>query len=114
MELRPTGWSARRCPGLQTQVREDLFDHRLLKDRGDDLQIAAAIGFANSRSLVPKRGAQVDPSQRQVLAIAHPCLAGEPHLEGATQLLTEWATSRLSRLAASRRVKIIAATLEAP
>ena len=44
MQLRPTGGRARRRPGLQTQVREDLLDYRLFKDRGDDLQIAAAIG----------------------------------------------------------------------
>ena len=30
-------------PGLQTQVREDLLDHRLLQDRRDDLQLAAAV-----------------------------------------------------------------------
>ncbi len=29
--------------GLQTQVREDLLDHRLLEDRRDDLQLAAAV-----------------------------------------------------------------------
>jgi hypothetical protein len=43
LQLWPTGWSARRCPGLQAQVREDLLDHRLLKNRGDDLQLAAAV-----------------------------------------------------------------------
>jgi len=29
--------------GLQTQVREDLLNHRLLHDRRDDLQLAAAV-----------------------------------------------------------------------
>jgi len=29
--------------GLQTQVREDLLDHRLFQDRRDDLQLAAAV-----------------------------------------------------------------------
>jgi len=29
--------------GLQTEVREDLLDHRLLQDRRDDLQLAAAV-----------------------------------------------------------------------
>jgi len=37
----------RRAPastvGLQTQVHEDFLDHRLLKDGGDDLQLAAAV-----------------------------------------------------------------------
>ena len=28
---------------MQPQVREDLLDHRLLQDRRDDLQVAAAI-----------------------------------------------------------------------
>ena len=32
----------RRCPGLQTQVREDLLDHRLLQDGRNDLELAAA------------------------------------------------------------------------
>ena len=43
LQLRPTGWRARRRPGLQTQVREDLLDHRLLQDCRDDLQLAAAV-----------------------------------------------------------------------
>ncbi len=34
---------ARRRPGLQPQVREDLLDHRLLQDRRNDLQLAAAV-----------------------------------------------------------------------
>ena len=40
---RPTGWRPRRCTGLQTKVREDLLDHRLFQNRGDDLQLAAAV-----------------------------------------------------------------------
>ena len=32
-----------RPTGLKTQVREDLLDHRLLKDRRDDLQLATAV-----------------------------------------------------------------------
>ena len=32
--------AASRRPGLQTQVREDLLDHRLFKDRRNDLQLA--------------------------------------------------------------------------
>jgi len=43
LQLRPTGWRAQRCPGLRTQVRENLFDHRLLEDRRDDLQPATTI-----------------------------------------------------------------------
>src|SRR5882672_9817088 len=42
LELRPTGRRARRCPGLQPQVREDLLDERLLQDR-NDLRLAAAV-----------------------------------------------------------------------
>jgi hypothetical protein len=38
-----TGRRARRCSRLQSQVREDLFDHRLLQDRRDDLELAAAV-----------------------------------------------------------------------
>ena len=30
-------------PGLQPKMREDLLDHRLLQDRCDDLQLAAAV-----------------------------------------------------------------------
>ncbi len=37
------GGCAWRCPRLQTQVREDFLDHWLLKDRSDDLQLAAAV-----------------------------------------------------------------------
>ena len=37
LQLRPTGWRTWRRPGLQTQVRDDLLDHRLLEDRRDDL-----------------------------------------------------------------------------
>ena len=44
LQLRPASRRARRRPGLQAQVREDLLDYRLLKDRGDDLQLAAAVG----------------------------------------------------------------------
>ena len=36
---RRTGW----CSGLQSQVREDLLDHRLLQDCRNDLQLAAAV-----------------------------------------------------------------------
>jgi hypothetical protein len=32
-----------RCPGLQTQVREDPLDHRLFQDRRNDLQLATAV-----------------------------------------------------------------------
>jgi len=46
MQLRPTGGRARRHPGLQTQMREDLLDHWLFKDRRDDLQRAAAVRVA--------------------------------------------------------------------
>ncbi len=38
-----TGWRTRRRTRLQPQVRKDLLDHRLLKDRGDDLQLTAAV-----------------------------------------------------------------------
>ena len=33
----------RRRTGLQTQLREDFLDHRLLQDGRDDLQLAAAV-----------------------------------------------------------------------
>ena len=42
LQLRPTGWRPRRCPGQQPKMGEDLLDHRLLPDRRDDLQLAAA------------------------------------------------------------------------
>ena len=32
-----------RCPRLQSQVREDLLDRRLLKNRRNDLQLTAAV-----------------------------------------------------------------------
>ena len=41
LQLRPTGWRPWRRPGLQTQVREDLLDHRLLQDRRDDRSVSA-------------------------------------------------------------------------
>jgi hypothetical protein len=34
---------AGRCLGLQTQALEDLLDHRLLHDGGDDHQLAAKL-----------------------------------------------------------------------
>ncbi len=37
------GWCPGRRPGLQPKMREDLLDHRLLKDRRNDLQLAAAV-----------------------------------------------------------------------
>ena len=43
LQLRPRGGRARRRPGLQTQVRDDLLDDRLFHDRRDDLQVAAAV-----------------------------------------------------------------------
>ena len=58
MQLRPTGWSVWRCPGLQTQVREDPFDH--LKDRGDDLQSAAAIAAMLRVDLASKASAKTN------------------------------------------------------
>jgi hypothetical protein len=39
-------WHARRCPGLQSQVSEDLLNHRLLQGRRDDLQFASAVRAA--------------------------------------------------------------------
>ena len=38
-----TGRRPRRCQSLQTQVRENLFNHRLLQDRRNDLQFTAAV-----------------------------------------------------------------------
>lgn len=43
LQLRPTGWRARRCRGLQHRMREDLLDHRRLQDRRDDLRLTAAV-----------------------------------------------------------------------
>ena len=43
MQRPPTRWRTRRRADLQTQVREDLLDHRGLQDGGDDLQLAAAV-----------------------------------------------------------------------
>ena len=40
------GWCTRQRPSLQSQVREDLLDHRLLKNRRDDLQLATAVRAA--------------------------------------------------------------------
>jgi hypothetical protein len=39
-----TSWCPRWRPSLQAQVRVDLLDDRLLQDRRDDLQLAAAVG----------------------------------------------------------------------
>jgi hypothetical protein len=42
LQLLPTGKRTRRCARLLTQVGEDPLDDRLLKDRGVDLELAAA------------------------------------------------------------------------
>lgn len=42
------GRRTRRCPGLQSQVREDLLDHRPLRDGGDDHEFPAAILAASA------------------------------------------------------------------
>ena len=42
-KFRPTRCSPRRCPGLQTLVRDDLFDDWLLQDGGNDLHLATAV-----------------------------------------------------------------------
>jgi len=42
LHLRPTGRRVRRLPGPQPRVREDLLDDRLLQDRRNDLELAAA------------------------------------------------------------------------
>ena len=41
-----SSWRASGCQRLQPQVREDLLNHRLLTDRCNDLQLAAAVRAA--------------------------------------------------------------------
>ena len=43
LRVRPAGRRARRCRGLQPQVREDLLDDRLFQHRRNDLQLATAV-----------------------------------------------------------------------
>jgi hypothetical protein len=43
LKLWHSRWRPWRRAHLQTQVREDPLDHRLLKDGGDDHQLAAAV-----------------------------------------------------------------------
>ncbi len=52
MQRLATSWRTRRRTRLQSQVREDLLDHRRLQDRRDDLELAdvypvqvAAVGY---------------------------------------------------------------------
>jgi len=60
LQLRPTGWRAWWRPALQAQVREDLLDHRLLKDRRDDLQLAAAVRAVRHVDLESAASAKTD------------------------------------------------------
>ena len=56
---------------MQTQVREDLLDHRLFEERCDDLQLAAAVRAMRHVDLEdPLEGARVR-SQGQVLPVAN-------------------------------------------
>ena len=43
LPLRPSGWRARRCPGLESYKRKDFLDDALLQDGGDDLQLSAQL-----------------------------------------------------------------------
>jgi hypothetical protein len=43
LQRQRTGGNLRRWPGLQAQLREDLFDDGLIQDRGDDLQLATTL-----------------------------------------------------------------------
>ena len=72
-----TGCCTRRRPGLQSQVREDLLDHRLLQNRRDDLQLAAAVwvvlhvdvehALEQLGPAQPRRAAATAPRNRQAV-----------------------------------------------
>ena len=68
MQLRPTGGRPGRCSGLQIQVRQDLLDHRLFEDRGNDLQLAAAVGAVFPVDLESEVSAQTNLYSSYVVA----------------------------------------------
>lgn len=57
----------RSCTGLQTQMGEDALDDRRLQDRGDDLQLAAAIGAVLG---IPLRGASHEAGGKSIKDLA--------------------------------------------
>jgi len=83
-----TGRRARRCPRLQSQVHQDLLDHRLLQDGGDDLQLAAAVR-AVLQVEVEHPLEQLGPAQphRVVMRTARLALGGWSGLRGRLSLL---------------------------
>jgi len=58
--------------GLQTEVRENLLDDRLLEDRCDDLQIAAAVLAALHVDLESEALAQTNLYSSYVAATTRP------------------------------------------
>ena len=66
----------RRCPGLQSQVRKDLLDHRLFLDRRDDLQLAAAVRAVLQVEVESEASAQTNLySSSDILISEEVCLA---------------------------------------
>ena len=91
LQLRPTGWRPRRFSGLQPKMGEDLLDHRLLPDRRDDLQLAAA-GWAMLHVDLEHPLDQLGPAQphRAVVRTTRLALDGRCGLHRRLWLLRRW------------------------
>ena len=75
---RRTGW----CTGLQTQVREDLLNHRLFQDRRNDLQLTATIR-AVLQAAIKLPHEQLGPAQPHRAVLSAVQLArGEHRMQG--------------------------------
>jgi hypothetical protein len=86
-----SGQRTGRCPGLQTQVREDLLDHRLLQDGRDDLEVPPQCRRCCSAIQRP------DPPHAPGSGCPEPAIAEYPLLAGT-------ASSRQHQKADARRV----------
>ena len=106
-----TGWLPRRCPGLQPKMREDLLDHRLLKDRRNDLQLAAAVR-AVLQVKIEHALEQLGPAQthRLVMHAVRLALGGRRGLGGSLGLLRHHLRAQLG-VGRQHAMKTVAAQL---
>jgi len=91
-----TGRRLRRCTRLQSQVREDLLDHRRFQDHRDDLALAAAVRAVLHVDLEHALE-QLGPAQphRTMVRTARLALRGWRGLRGRLRLLRHYLGAQL-------------------